>query len=211
MPVKIRLSRHGKKGSAFYHIVAADSRAPRDGKYIERLGSYNPNTHPATVELNFDKALTWLNNGAQPTETCRNILSSEGVLLKKHLLGGIAKGAFSEEEAESRFQKWLSEKRDKAESLKNNIVKAKDEAGRKRQEAEANAKEAIAKKVAEKLAARDVAATPENEEEAPAAAPAAAAPAAAAPAAKPAAAAPAAEPAAAAPAAEPAAAAPAAE
>ena len=153
MPVKIRLARHGKKGYAFYHIVAADNRAPRDGKYIERLGSYNPNTHPATIELNFDKALTWLNNGAQPTETCRNILSDEGVLLKKHLLGGVKKGAFTEAEAETRFEKWKSEKSDKIEALKNNETKTKNELARKRKEEEVKAKEAIAQKVAEKLAA----------------------------------------------------------
>ncbi len=154
MPVKIRLTRQGKKGYAFYHIVAADSRAPRDGKYIERLGSYNPNTHPATVELNFDKALTWLNNGAQPTETCRNILSHEGVLLKKHLLEGVKKGAFSEAEAENRFGKWLEEKRSKLESVKNNAVKTQNELSRKLHEEEQKAKEANAKKVAEKLAAQ---------------------------------------------------------
>ncbi|MDR2038756.1 MAG: 30S ribosomal protein S16 [Bacteroidales bacterium] len=153
MPVKIRLTRQGKKGYPFYHIVAADSRAPRDGKYIERLGSYNPNTHPATVELDFDKALTWLNNGAQPTETCRNILSHEGVLLKKHLLEGVKKGAFSESEAETRFDKWISEKRSKVESLKNNATKEKNEVARKRLEEEMKAKEATAQKVAEKLAA----------------------------------------------------------
>ncbi|MDR3093538.1 MAG: 30S ribosomal protein S16 [Bacteroidales bacterium] len=153
MPVKIRLSRQGKKGFPYYHIVAADSRAPRDGKYIERLGSYNPNTHPATVELNFDKALTWLTNGAQPTETCRNILSDEGVLLKKHLLEGAKKGAFSVDEAENRFAKWRDEKRSKTDSLKNNVIKTKNEAARKRQEAETKAKEDNAKKVAEKLAA----------------------------------------------------------
>jgi small subunit ribosomal protein S16 len=117
------------------------------------LGSYNPNTHPATVELNFDKALTWLNNGAQPTETCRNILSHEGVLLKKHLLEGVKKGAFSEEEAGIRFEKWIDEKQAKAESLKNNVVKTKNELARKRQEAELKAKEANAKKIADKLAA----------------------------------------------------------
>ena len=152
MPVKIRLSRQGKKGYAFYHIVAADSRAPRDGKYIERLGSYNPNTHPATVELDFDKALTWLNNGAQPTETCRNILSQEGVLLKKHLLGGVKKGAFSEVEAENRFEKWMTEKQSKIESIKNEATKRKNEIVRKKKDAEMKAKELIAKKVAEKLA-----------------------------------------------------------
>ena len=96
MAVKIRLARHGKKGYAFYHIVAADSRAPRDGRFIEKLGTYNPNTNPATIDLDFEKALGWLQKGAQPTDTCRAILSYKGVLYKKHLLGGIAKGAFSE-------------------------------------------------------------------------------------------------------------------
>jgi len=153
MPVKIRLSRQGKKGYAFYHIVAADSRAPRDGKYIERLGSYNPNTHPATIELNFDKALTWLNNGAQPTETCRNILSQEGVLLKKHLLGGVKKGAFSEAEAENRFEKWMDERQSKIEAVRNEATKRKNELVRKKKDAEVKAKEAIAKKVAEKFVA----------------------------------------------------------
>ena len=153
MPVKIRLSRQGKKGYAFYHIVAADSRAPRDGKYIERLGSYNPNTLPATVELNFDKALTWLNNGAQPTETCRNILSHEGVLLKKHLLEGVKKGAFSEAEAETRFEKWKNEKQSKIETIKNEATKRKNESARKKKDSEVKAKEAKAKQVAEKFAA----------------------------------------------------------
>ena len=153
MPVKIRLTRQGKKKFAFYHIVAADSRAPRDGKYIERLGSYNPNTHPATVELDFDKALTWLNNGAQPTETCRNILSHEGVLLKKHLLVGVKKGAFTEEVAEQRFEKWKNEQYSKTEMLKNEATKRKNEAARKRKDDEQKAKDVIAKKVAEKQAA----------------------------------------------------------
>jgi len=155
MPVKIRLSRQGKKGYAFYHIVAADSRAPRDGKYIERLGSYNPNTLPATVELNFDKALTWLNHGAQPTETCRNILSHEGVLLKKHLLEGVKKGAFSETEAEARFEKWKNEKQSKIETIKNEVTKRKNELARKQKDTEVKAKEAKAKQVAEKLAAAE--------------------------------------------------------
>jgi len=152
MPVKIRLSRHGKKNYAFYHIVVADSRAPRDGKYIERLGSYNPNTHPATIELNFEKALTWLNNGAQLTETCKNILSHEGVLLKKHLLGGVKKGAFSEAEAEIRFEKWKNEKNSKVEALKKEATKTKNEAIRKLRENEVKVKEALAKKLATKLA-----------------------------------------------------------
>ena len=110
MAVKIRLARHGRKSYAYYHIVVADSRAPRDGKFIERLGSYNPNTNPATVVLNFDRALYWLNVGAQPTDTARNILSKEGVLLTKHLLGGVKKGAFAAEEAEKRFEAWKAGK-----------------------------------------------------------------------------------------------------
>ena len=103
MAVKIRLARHGKKAAPFYHIVAADSRAPRDGKFIEKLGTYNPITNPATIELNFERALDWLMKGAQPTDTCRAILSYKGVLYKKHLLGGEAKGAFSESDAEAKF------------------------------------------------------------------------------------------------------------
>ena len=99
MATKIRLQRRGRKGYPFYHIVIADSRAPRDGKFIEKVGSYNPNTNPATITINFDRALYWLQVGAQPTDTTRNILSEEGVLLKKHLLGGVAKGAFTEENA----------------------------------------------------------------------------------------------------------------
>jgi len=166
MPVKIRLARQGKKRYAFYHIVAADSRAPRDGKYIERLGSYNPNTHPATVELDFDKALTWLTNGAQPTETCRNILSHEGVLLKKHLLEGVKKGAFSESEAQNRFDKWKNEKQSKLEAIKNEATKQKNEDSRKRKEDEVKTKEAIAKKVSEKIAAAN-AAVAESDVEAP--------------------------------------------
>ena len=110
MPVKIRLSKKGRKKLPYYHIVVADSRAPRDGKFVERIGLYNPQTNPATIELNFDSALDWLQKGAQPTDTCRAILSEKGVMMKKHLLEGAKKGAFSPEEAESRFQKWLNEK-----------------------------------------------------------------------------------------------------
>jgi small subunit ribosomal protein S16 len=110
MPVKLRLARHGRKKFAFFHIVAADGRAPRDGKFIEKLGVYDPNTNPATIELDFDKSLNWLLKGAQPTETVRAILSYKGVLMKRHLLEGVRKGAFSEEEAEKRFTAWLKEK-----------------------------------------------------------------------------------------------------
>jgi len=116
MPVKIRLSRHGRKRQAFYHIVVADSRSPRDGKYIERIGSYNPNTNPATIDLNFDKALTWLSNGAQPTDTAKAILSYKGVLMKKHLLDGVKKGAFDEAEAEKRYEAWSTQKEQKIQA-----------------------------------------------------------------------------------------------
>ena len=111
MATKIRLQRFGRKSYAFYQIVIADSRAPRDGKFIERIGSYNPNTNPATIDLNFDRALYWLQTGAQPTDTARMILSREGVCMKKHLLDGVKKGAFDEAKAEEKFQSWLTEKK----------------------------------------------------------------------------------------------------
>jgi len=116
MPVKIRLARHGRKKRAFYYIVAADSRAPRDGRYIERIGSYNPNTDPATIDLNFDKALGWLQNGAVPTDTCRAILSYNGVLYKNHLLKGVTKGALTEDEAENKFNSWKKDKDQKVQA-----------------------------------------------------------------------------------------------
>ncbi|WP_421917963.1 30S ribosomal protein S16 [Marinifilum sp.] len=157
MPVKIRLARHGRKRRAFYHIVVADSRAPRDGRYIERIGSYDPNTNPATIDLNFDKALAWLGNGAQPTDTARAILSYEGVMMKKHLLEGVKKGAFDEATAEERFQAWKQEKVAKINAKKDGLTKASDEAKAARLEAEAKISsdraEAIAKKAAEAEAA----------------------------------------------------------
>ena len=107
MATKIRLQRFGKKGKPFYHVVVADSRSPRDGKFIERLGSYNPNTNPATIDINFEKALEWVNSGAQPTDTCRAILSYKGVLYKKHLEGGVKKGALTAEQAEAKFNEWV--------------------------------------------------------------------------------------------------------
>ncbi len=110
MPVKIRLQRHGKKGKPFYWVVAADSRSKRDGKFLEKLGIYNPNTNPATIELNIDHSVQWLQNGAQPTDTARAILSYKGVLLKHHLLGGVRKGALTEEQVEEKFNAWLEEK-----------------------------------------------------------------------------------------------------
>ena len=150
MATKIRLQRHGRKGYAFYHIVIADSRAPRDGKFIERIGSYNPNTNPATIDLKFDRALYWLQVGAQPTDTTRNILSDEGVLLKKHLLGGVAKGAFTEAEAENKFAAW---KNSKQETVNVKVSKLKEE-DRNAEKARLDAEKAINKAKAEALAAK---------------------------------------------------------
>jgi len=110
MPVKIRLQRHGKKGKPFYWVVAADARAKRDGKFLEKLGIYNPNTNPATIELDIDSSVKWLQNGAQPTDTAKAILSYRGVLLKHHLLGGVRKGALTEEQADEKFNAWVAEK-----------------------------------------------------------------------------------------------------
>ncbi|GAB4288764.1 MAG: 30S ribosomal protein S16 [Marinilabiliales bacterium] len=160
MPTKIRLSRHGRKKYAYYHIVVADSRAPRDGKFIERIGSYNPNTNPATIELDFDKALSWVRNGAQPTDTVRAILRYKGVLYKKHLLDGVKKGAFDEATAEEKFNKWLLEKESRIQSKKDRLAKESKEDKAKRLEAERKVKEARAQAVAEKLAAQ----ASENEE-----------------------------------------------
>lgn len=126
MPVKLRLQRHGKKGKPFYWIVAADARSKRDGRFLEKLGSYNPNVNPAQIEINVDSAVRWLENGAQPTDTTRAILSHEGVLLKKHLAGGVKKGAFTEEQAEEKFQAWKTEKLSKIDLKKSDIQKAKE-------------------------------------------------------------------------------------
>ncbi len=132
MPVKIRLQRHGKKGKPFYWIVAADSRSKRDGRYLEKLGAYNPNTNPATVELNVDGAVKWLQNGAQPTDTAKTLLSYKGAMLKNHLAGGVRKGALTEEQAEEKFKAWLEEKeakiQAKADGLSDAEAKAKAEA-----------------------------------------------------------------------------------
>ena len=136
MSVKIRLQRHGKKGKPFYHIVVADARSKRDGKFIEKLGIYNPITNPATIELNVDSAVKWLNNGAQPTDTARAILSYKGAMLKKHLQGGVAKGAFDEAEAEKRFNEWLESKEKTVEGKKEGLAKTKDEAKKAAFEAE---------------------------------------------------------------------------
>lgn len=170
MATKLRLQRRGRKNYAFYQIIVADSRAPRDGKYIERIGSYNPNTNPATITLDFDRALYWLQVGAQPTETVRNILSTEGVLLKKHLDGGVTKGAFDQAEAEKRFEAWKSNKQQETSK----IISATEEAIRAEEKArldaekEANKKKAeeVAKKKAELEAANNPPAEEEVSEEA---------------------------------------------
>lgn len=152
MPVKIRLQRHGRKGYAYYHIVIADSRAPRDGKFIERIGSYNPNTNPATVDLKFERALYWMQTGAQPTDTTRNILSNEGVLMKKHLLEGVKKGAFDEAEAEKRFAAWKTAKESNVVKTKEQLAAEKQADLKARQKAEAEVNKAKAAELAKKKA-----------------------------------------------------------
>ena len=184
MPVRIRLQRHGKKGKPFFWIVAADARAKRDGKFLEKIGTYNPNTNPATIDLNVDQAVQWLNNGAQPSETAKRLLSYKGALLKHHLLGGVAKGALTQEQAEAKFEAWVSEKEqsvaDKVAGL------SKDQAAAKAKALEAEkvvnqaridaaqaavaAAEAPAEEVAEEVVAEEAPAAEEVvAEEAPAA------------------------------------------
>ena len=153
MAVKIRLQRHGKKNFAFFHIVVADSRSPRDGRFIEQIGSYNPNTNPATIVINDERALAWLNVGAQPTPTAKRILSYEGILLAKHLQGGVKKGALTQEQADAKLAAWKSEKAAKVSAKKEGL--RKDAAAAKKAAAEAESKvnqeraEAIAKRKAE--------------------------------------------------------------
>ena len=167
MPVKIRLARHGRKRKPFYYIVVADSRAPRDGRYIERVGSYNPNTNPATIDLDFDKALDWIQKGAQPTDTMRAILSYKGVMYKNHLLKGVKKGAFTEEVAEERFKDWMNEKQAKIDAKKDDLKAAADKEIKKRLAAETKIKEeraeAIAARQSELAAEAEAAAKAEEE------------------------------------------------
>ncbi len=144
MAVKMRLARFGRKRFAYYHIVVANSRAPRDGRYIERIGSYNPNSNPATIDLEFDKALDWLEKGAQPTDTVRAILSYKGVLYKKHLKGGVKKGSFDEEEAERRFNVWLTEKESRIQAKKDRLSGEAENIRKKVLESEAKISEARA-------------------------------------------------------------------
>ena len=153
MAPKIRLQRRGRKSYAFYSIVIADARAPRDGRFTEKIGTYNPNTNPATVDLNFERALYWVECGAQPTDTVRNILSKEGVYMMKHLKGGVAKGAFTEADAQAKFDAWKQNKQTGLDALKAKQEEAKKAEAKARLEAEKKVNEEIAKKVAEKKAA----------------------------------------------------------
>lgn len=169
MPVKIRLARHGRKSKPFFHIVVADSRSPRDGRFIERIGSYNPNTNPATIDLNFDNALAWMEKGAQPTETARAILSYKGVLLKHHLLKGMRKGALTEEQVEAKFAAWLKEKENQIQSKIDGLLSKKEASQKAQFDAETKIKEeraaAIAKKKSDLAAALRKAEAPETTEE----------------------------------------------
>src|SRR4051812_45296016 len=162
MAVKIRLQRHGKKDSAFYHLVVADGRAPRDGKFIEKLGIYNPNSNPATIDINFDSTLSWLMKGAQPTDTCRAILAYKGVMMKKHLLEGVKKGALTEAQVEERFNKWMDEKSGKILGKHDRLASESTKKAGDRMKAESAAKDAKAAKVAAKNAAKEAAATEET-------------------------------------------------
>lgn len=174
MPVKIRLQRRGKKGQPFYHVVVADGRAPRDGRFIEKLGTYNPLTHPATIVLNEERAYHWVMCGAQPTDTARMILKREGIYLKKHLAGGVQKGAFSQEQADAKLAAWKEEKTHKLNDEKLSLTNAIREENKKRLEAETKIKEAKATALNEKRAAIAAAeAAKKAEEEAAAAAEAA--------------------------------------
>ncbi len=171
MPTKIRLARHGRKARPIYHIVVADSRAPRDGKFIENIGQYNPNTDPATIDLDFEKALDWLQKGAVPTDTARSLLSKKGVMMKKHLLDGVRKGAFSEEEAEKRFEAWWKGKEGSLQQAIDKVAKEKEDAAKAALERETKINQEradeLAKRKAEAEAEAAAAAAP-AEEEAPA-------------------------------------------
>lgn len=152
MPVKIRLTRQGRKKRPFYHIVVSDSRAPRDGRFIEKLGSYDPNSNPATIELDFGKSLDWVLKGAQPTDTCRAILSYRGVMYKKHLIEGVRKKAFSEEEAEKKFNLWLTGKEAKIQAKISSLEQKDSDSKNKRLEHEAKINEQRVKAIAKKNA-----------------------------------------------------------
>ena len=170
MSVKIRLQRHGKKGKPFYWIVAADARAKRDGKYLEKLGTYNPNVNPAIIDLNIDKAVEWLQNGAQPTDTAKNILSYKGAMLKNHLVGGIRKGALTQEQADAKFAAWIEEKAAKISDKEAGLSKAQSEAKAKALAAEKAVNEArieAAKPVVEEVVEEVAETEAETTEETP--------------------------------------------
>lgn len=153
MPTKIRLQRHGKKRFAYFHVVIADSRAPRDGKFIEKLGTYNPNTNPASIDIDFDKTLSWVKKGAQPTDTVKALLSYKGVIYKNHLDKGVLKGAFSQEAADKKFEEWLTNKEAKIAEKANQVSSTQDEEGKKRLAAEKAANDKRAESIASKNAA----------------------------------------------------------
>lgn len=168
MATRIRLQRHGRKAYAFFHIVVADNRSKRDGRLVEKIGTYNPNTNPATIEMDFDRALYWTMTGAQPSDTVRAILSYKGVLLKKHLLEGVKKGALTEEQAEERFAAWLAEKESKVSNKLEAEKKSKSDAIAERNKREEEARRAAAAEVAEaEAAAAEEAAAEEAATEAP--------------------------------------------
>ncbi len=169
MATRIRLQRHGKKAKAFYHIVAADSRAKRDGKFIEKLGVYNPNTNPATINMDFDRTLHWVQVGAEMTDTARAILSYKGVLYKNHLINGVKKGALTDEQVEERFTAWLKEKEDKISAKRDGLLKDAEKAKADRLKAETAAKEERAKAIEAKNTPEEEAPAAEVAEEAPAA------------------------------------------
>lgn len=155
MATRIRLQRHGKKGKPFFHIVVADERSKRDGRFIEKLGTYNPNTNPATIDLNFDRSLHWVGVGAQPSDTARAILSYKGVLMKDHLQRGVQKGALTQEQAEAKFAKWLDEKYSKIEGKKTGLSKAREEEEKARLAAEREVNRARAARQSEAAAAAE--------------------------------------------------------
>ncbi len=168
MPTKIRLQRHGKKGQAYFHLVVADGRAPRDGKFIEKLGTYNPLTNPATIDIDYEKTLQWIMTGAQPSDTAKAILSYKGVMFKSHLLKGVAKKALTLEQAEAKYAKWLSEKENKISSKKTNVTSSKEDSYKKRMATEAASRQAKeAKKAAAAIPAETAA--PEASADQPAA------------------------------------------
>jgi len=165
MPTRIRLQRHGKTKQAYFHIVIADGRAPRDGKFIERIGDYNPNSNPATINLDFEKALQWMQNGALPSDTCRRILSYKGVMYKYHLLKGVRKNALTLEQAEAKFAKWLEEKTGKITGKTERVSAAKVTEKKQRLAAESTVKESRAAKIAAKKIVPVVEETPATAEE----------------------------------------------